>query len=400
MKNMFFESILITGTDDDKNIAVVKELCHQNDKRFYEVQLCANLKVTNNSYTAWNTVQDNVFDELINNNSLVYYVETSEGRFGINTESVNKAYIKDRIVVFSVPAFLFTSIIEANDDFYNENNILSIFINTQDEVLIEKEQERLSVPLDNKYKNRIHLGNSQKRKDMYKAHYTLNTGDETQIASLINMFCDFKNRGGGLYKKLICNMISCGILLRNADINMVKGASYDLRLGDEYYYNGSIRSLTNEKPILTIEPYDYAIVSCKETACIPRDVIGKFGLTVSLFCQGVVFSNGPQIDPGFRGTLFCLLFNTSNQPIYLKRGQHYATIEFNKLLDFAPPYEGHYQDEEKIINYLPSNALHGGINELKKEVEALKNESRSMQNIYLSVVAIIFAFISVIIAIK
>ena len=124
--------------------------------------------------------------------------------------------------------------------------------------------------------------------------------------------------------------------------------------------------LSDEKPFLTIEPYDYAIVSCMEIACIPRDVIGKFGLSVGLFCRGIILSNGPQIDPGFRGTLFCLLFNTSNQSVHLKRGQHYATIEFNKLIEPALPYNGAYQGKRKIIDYIPANALYGAINELKR----------------------------------
>ncbi len=114
-------------------------------------------------------------------------------------------------------------------------------------------------------------------------------------------------------------MLDCGMLLDNATEKNFKGASYDLLLGDEYYYDGKIKCLTDSSSFLTIEPYDYAIVSCKESSRIPRDVVGKFGLTVSLFCQGVILSNGPQIDPGFNGTLFCLLFNTSNQAVHLKK---------------------------------------------------------------------------------
>lgn len=194
-------------------------------------------------------------------------------------------------------------------------------------------------------------------------------------------------------------MLTCGMLLENAETDMAKGASYDLRLGDEYYYGGKILMLSDKHPFLTIEPYDYAIVSCKETACIPRDIIAKFGLSVGLFCQGVILSNGPQIDPGFRGTLFCLLFNTSNQPVHIKRGQHYATIEFNKLIEPAEPYIGKYQGRNKIIDYIPSNALYGAINELKKEIERLKQESRFTQGIYLGVSALMFAIISILLVI-
>ena len=79
---------------------------------------------------------------------------------------------------------------------------------------------------------------------------------------------------------------------------------------------------------------------------------------------------------------------------------HYATIEFNKLIEPAPPYKGNYQDKTKIIDYIPANALHGAINELKKEIEQLKRESKLMQNIYLAVVGIMFAILSILLVLR
>ena len=176
--------------------------------------------------------------------------------------------------------------------------------------------------------------NAQDREYAPKATYVLKSKESNleSITKLIVALVDSFRIGGGLSKNIISLMIDCGMLLDNADPKGIKGASYDLLLGDEYYYDGKIKRLTDASSFLTIEPYDYAIVSCKERARIPRDVIGKFGLTVGLFCQGIILSNGPQIDPGFNGTLFCLLFNTSNQAVHLKRGMHYATIEFNKVV--------------------------------------------------------------------
>jgi hypothetical protein len=81
--------------------------------------------------------------------------------------------------------------------------------------------------------------------------------------------------------------------------------------------------------------------------------------------------------------------------VFLKRGQHYATIEFNKLIEPAEVYKGQYQNTEKIIDYIPANALQGAINELKNEIEKLKNESKLMQNIYLGVAGMMFAIISI-----
>ena len=277
---------------------------------------------------------------------------------------------------------------------------MCIFLDAQDETLVDRWVERSGAEPDNKAKKAFLKQQKSDREYQDQAHYILNNTDVSASVSLITLLWEHQNQGGALSQKLISSMINCGMLLRDADPDMINGASYDLRLGDEYYYDGKIQKLSDENPFLTIEPYDYAIVSCRETAWIPRDVIAKFGLTVGLFCQGIILSNGPQIDPGFRGTLFCLLFNTSNRAVHIKRGKHYATIEFNKLIGYAEPYEGKYQGKERIIEYIPENALHGAINELKKEVEHLKDESRIMQNIYLGVVALMFAIISILLVLK
>ena len=65
------------------------------------------------------------------------------------------------------------------------------------------------------------------------------------------------------------------------------------------------------------------------------------------------------------------------------------------MIGYAEPYKGKYQGKEHIIEYIPENALHGAINELKKEIEHLKKESRILQNVYLGVVGLILAMISI-----
>lgn len=279
-------------------------------------------------------------------------------------------------------------------------NAIWFFIDADDDLLTERYIKFRHY--NEKTINDLHKKNNEERKYKNKATYILRSSENNidNMLELIVWLVESYNTGGGLSSRIIHLMLDCNMLLDNASVSNIKGASYDLSLGDEYYYDGKINRLTDSSSFLTIEPYDYAIVSCKESARIPRDIVGKFGLSVSLFCQGIILSNGPQIDPGFNGTLFCLLFNTSNQAVHLKRGMHYATIEFNKLIEPAPPYEGSYQGKTHIIDYIPANALHGAINELKKEIERLKNESKLMQNIYLAVVGIMFAILSILLVLR
>lgn len=394
---MLFESIIITGTSCAGKSTVAERLCKfvTNNGVSFEHVKAVTTRERREDDSNYEYINNEAFDELLRDKKLLVYSTYREKKYGIKRAEYDKVVEEKKVPVLVITPTAAAELLAEHQEKY-----MCVFLDAQDETLIERWSERSRKEASSKRKKEFCKQHEVDRKYQDKAHYIINNADSSASVSLIALLWEHQHQGGALSKKMIASMIDCGVLLRNADPEMINGASYDLRLGDEYYYDGKIQKLSDEKPFLTIEPYDYAIVSCKETAWIPRDVIAKFGLTVGLFCQGVILSNGPQIDPGFRGTLFCLLFNTSNRAVHLKRGKHYATIEFNKLIGYAEPYEGKYQGKERIIEYIPENALHGAINELKKEVEHLKTESRIMQNIYLGVVALMFAVISILLVLK
>ena len=394
---MPFESIIITGTSCAGKSTIAKRLCDfvTNSGVSFEQVTSVTTRERRADDSNYEYTSDEDFDKLLSDNKLLVDSTYRNKKYGIKQEEYNRVLRKEKVPILVITPASATELLSKGKEKY-----MCIFLDAQDETLVDRWVERLGTDPNNKAKKEFLKQHKVDREYQDKAHYILNNTDVSASVSLIALLWEYQNQGGALSQKLISSMIDCGMLLRDADPEMINGASYDLHLGDEYYYDGKIQKLSDEKPFLTIEPYDYAIVSCRETAWIPRDVIAKFGLTVGLFCQGIILSNGPQIDPGFRGTLFCLLFNTSNRAVHLKRGKHYATIEFNKLIGYAEPYEGKYQGKERIIEYIPENALHGAINELKKEVEHLKTESRIMQNIYLGVVALMFAIISILLVLK
>lgn len=391
---MSFESIIITGTSCAGKSTIAQKLCNEVDICFEQVKAITTRSRRQDDLN-YEYVSNEEFDQLLVDQNLLVNSTYRGKKYGIKKDEYNKVLSKNKI-----PLLIITPVSAAELLAKNQEKYMSIFLDSQDDILLDRLIERSRNTPDKKTKKSFFEQNEIDRRYQDNSHYIVNNIDLESTVNLITLLWEYQNCGGALSQKIITSMIKCGMLLRNANPKRVKGASYDLRLGDEYYYDGKIQKLSNKKPFLTIEPYDYAVVSCMETAWMPRDIIAKFGLTVGLFCQGVILSNGPQIDPGFRGTLFCLLFNTSNRAVHLKRGKHYATIEFNKLIGYAEPYEGKYQGKTHIIDYIPENALHGAINELKKEVEQLKAESRIMQNIYLGVVALMFAIISILLVIK
>ncbi len=394
---MPFESIIVTGTSCAGKSTIAQKLCSaitSNGSRFEQVKAITTREKRADDLN-YEYVSDEGFHELLAGKRLLVDSVYRGKKYGIRKTEYDKVIQEKKVPILVITP---DSAVELLTEF--KEKYMCFFLDAQDEVLIDRWIERSGKEPEKKAKISFREQLKADRKYQDRAHYILNNTNVPALVSLITLLWDYQNQGGALSQGIINSMIDCGMLLRDADPEMIKGASYDLRLGDEYYYDGKIQELSDREPFLTIEPYDYAIVSCKETAWIPRDVIAKFGLSVGLFCQGIILSNGPQIDPGFRGTLFCLLFNTSNRAVHLKRGKHYATIEFNKLVGYAEPYEGKYQGKEHIIEYIPANALHGAINELKKEVEHLKKESRIMQNIYLGVVALMFAIISILLVLK
>lgn len=233
-----------------------------------------------------------------------------------------------------------------------------------------------------------------------KCIYSIANKSIENTCGLLVKLWELQCTGGGFSRSLIELMIDCDLLVKNGNKCNISNASYDLSLGDEYYYAGNINSLNDKSPFVAIEPYDYVIASCAEKVQMPRDVVGRFDVSVNLFCQGIILSNSTQVDPGFRGKLFCLLFNTSNKVVYLKRGTHFVTLEFNKLIEPTTAYNGKYENEDSIVAYLPSNVMQGAINELKKEIEKLRSENQKMQGIYLSALALFLAIISIFLVIK
>ena len=179
------------------------------------------------------------------------------------------------------------------------------------------------------------------------------------------------SRGGVLERGAIQNLIAAGALLSNADSGQVQPASYDLRLSSKKIWcRGEYMTLDDLNPIAKIPPYSFILVEAMEEARLPRFVVGRFDLKVSLFFSGIILSNGPQVDPGFSGSLFCMLFNGSDVEVGLSRHQHFATIEFCTTTRVAPGYSDHYSWKSGFEQFISSqSSISPGGNLLQRIVE-------------------------------
>jgi deoxycytidine triphosphate deaminase len=387
---MEYKGIIITGPSGVGKSAVARKLCERYNV-FQIVTAVTTRKPRHNDHVdQYKHISEEEFTTLDKNHKLLIKAEYRGSKYGITKESFESVVKSGKIPVMIVTP-------ESVEKITNES-FLSIFLDAPDDILNERLESRGESVNETTLKLR-----EEDRRHIESCLYAAKNIEIERTIELLLYLWEYRNSGGVLPERIIRLMIDCGMLLDTGEDlrkNNIQGASYDLSLGDEYYGGGKIKKLTDREPFLLIEPYDYAIVTSKENANFPRDISGRFDLSVSLFCQGVILSNGPQVDPGFKGKLFCLLFNTSNTPVVLKRGQHYATLEFHKLIEPTTPYKGKYQGELRIINYLPSNTLRGAVSELRKELEKVKTESRKLQTIVLGTIGALLTIVALLLALR
>lgn len=115
----------------------------------------------------------------------------------------------------------------------------------------------------------------------------------------------------------------------------LKAAGYRLHVGKDYAINGEVKTLEKGKnEFIQIDPFQCAILSTEERLNMPRFLIGRWNLRVSLVYKGLLWLGGPQVDPGYCGNLFCPIFNLSNSPVKLRLGGRLALIDFVRTTEF------------------------------------------------------------------
>src|SRR5207244_8005389 len=134
--------------------------------------------------------------------------------------------------------------------------------------------------------------------------------------------------------------------------------SYGLRLGDEYYQNGKIKQLSDNDRFVVIEPHEMVIITTHEFLHVPRYLIGRWNLRISLVYKGLLWAGAAQVDPGYYGNLFCPLYNLSNTTVAIERLDHIFTIDFVKTTAYIPGKSTRYtvkRDKSKLGANVPSS---------------------------------------------
>jgi deoxycytidine triphosphate deaminase len=155
------------------------------------------------------------------------------------------------------------------------------------------------------------------------------------------------------------------------DRDQVQPASYDFRLGKEYFQKGTTRVL-RERDSVKMEPSEVVFVESLEVFKLPPNIVATFDLRMGYVYAGLMLQPGAQIDPGYRGRVFMLLFNLSDQPIELPFGDHVATMVFCYTRQVTETLVSDRQDKMSLEEVLPPNlAIRSGLAGVAEQLEKL-----------------------------
>ena len=104
-------------------------------------------------------------------------------------------------------------------------------------------------------------------------------------------------------------------------------ASYKLRLGNEAHVGGEWVRVSANEP-LVIPPHQVAIVKTHEEINLPRFLIARWNLRVKWVYEGLLWTGGPQVDPGWQGNLYCPIYNLAERQIVIPYKERVFTMDF------------------------------------------------------------------------
>jgi deoxycytidine triphosphate deaminase len=199
-----------------------------------------------------------------------------------------------------------------------------------------------------------------------------------------------------LYAKQISDL---GIII-NPSMDCWRTTTYDLRLGEDYVdEGGNQRKLSYHNRDLIIQPHQAITISSHEEVRLPTNIAGRFDLKLKWGLSGLMLQNGTQVEPGYWGKLYTLVFNLSDVPIRLCcQVDRVFAIEFFYLQDklTALDVEGKIvvedsQPNRDVTRWLPSHPVKSGLRRLAKEYDGIRNLLYKVIPVTVAIVMTLFA---------
>jgi dCTP deaminase len=142
------------------------------------------------------------------------------------------------------------------------------------------------------------------------------------------------------------------IFIDSPDYNCLKGANYDLRLGEDVYVTTEKvpKKLTamGADGVVSIEPGEFGILMAHEYIFVPPDLMGFISIRLTFKQKGLVNISGFHVDPGFHGRLMFAVFNSGPNDVPLRYNERVFMIMFSELTEWAKVKESAWHGMETI----------------------------------------------------
>lgn len=189
------------------------------------------------------------------------------------------------------------------------------------------------------------------------------------------------------------------------DAGKLTGARYELSVGDIYSIGGKTHTLTDEpgKNEIVIKPFEVVIVQTLERLNMPRFVIARWNVRIKWAYEGLLWVGAPQVDAGYRGFLDCPLYNLSDKPVRLHRGEEIAVMDF---VTTTPPtarseelaYKPLKRTRILFEDYQPERLQSALATQAKEKIEVLEKRIDELQRTVNTSVGVILTAIGILVA--
>ena len=250
------------------------------------------------------------------------------------------------------------------------------------------EAEGYSLLVLDKNEEGMYSGVSYRSEDLFDviAYYDPSFNTTSDLTDAAKILIELFYKPGVINHQQLIALMKVGILVYDGTFGNAKGASYDLTIDKEHLCSG-IEVVRRD--VVEIQPFDYVVACARESVNLPRNICGTFDLKVSMFCKGIILSNGPQVDPGYQGKLLCLLFNTSSEKFRLEAniGYQFATVQFQGLTSSTDmPYAGKYGRKKEVKDYIAAYADYSltermlSISKIQGELQAISEKMETVSS--------------------
>jgi dCTP deaminase len=202
------------------------------------------------------------------------------------------------------------------------------------------------------------------------------------------------------------------IVINPFDEGQVQPASIDLRIGDEgATTKHKRRTRIDETGLIILEPGDFGVISILETVKFGPQYVGRLGLRSRYARRGLIATTGPQIDPGFEGSITLGLANLTPRSVSLPHRDDILTLEIHRLdKPASKPYCGPYQGKYGLSSEDLASIAEGdgmafsevltSLRSLSSNVADLTSQMKTMQWVLPAITGIGLALVAILVALQ